>query len=248
MSGVLCSRQRRQRERPSPPRLLRIVPLYTVRHGALECDALQTWLIIGLVGVLAVAATVTALVGNGGDSGAREDAGPPSSTTIRGEETTAELAEDFASVHGWIAFRDGFRIVAVDPENPKDTLVLGPDTFPLAQDDPIAWSSDGTKLLLRSRLEDGPYPGLVRPPPRRLHGPSFGLGFRFRTSTTPTKVKCARLTPRGDPSRPTGQRSPLLSSGRERGPYIIDADGEARPLGCLRPRQENLGKAARTVR
>ena len=122
---------------------------------------LATWLIFGLVGVLAVAATVMPLVRNGGNSGAREDAGPPSSTPIRGDETTAEPTEDvFARVGGWIAFRDDFKIVAVDPANPKDTLVLVPDAFPRDPGDHIAWSSDGTKLLLRSRLEDGPYPGL----------------------------------------------------------------------------------------
>jgi Tol biopolymer transport system component len=53
-------------------------------------------------------------------------------------------AEGFASIHGWIAYWSGFEIVAVDPANPSDSLSLGPAWG----GDPIAWSSDGTQLLL----------------------------------------------------------------------------------------------------
>ena len=95
----------------------------------------------------------------------------PSSRAATTESNAAkndslEPSQDvFARAGGWIAFRNGSKIVAVDPANPKDTLVLGPSL----DDDPIAWSSDGTKLLLRSRLEEEVFAsGFVRPSPGRL--------------------------------------------------------------------------------
>ena len=132
--------------------------------------------------------------------------------------------------------------MAVDPENPKDTLVLGPDTFPLAQDDPIAWSSDGTKLLLRSRLEDGPYPGLFVLHPdgsRTILRPGLPLPY----IDSPNKAEVRPPYPTWGSFSPDGTEVAFASSGRERGPYIIDADGgKPRPLGRRCPRQKISGK------
>ena len=53
----------------------------------------------------------------------------------------------FSDVRGWIAFRCGSRIIAVDPAQPHQPLSLGPSHGA----DPIGWSRDGTRLLLRDR-------------------------------------------------------------------------------------------------
>ena len=102
-----------------------------------------------MAGLLAIVAGCN----NGGGNAAKNDSLEPSQDV-------------FARAGGWIAFRNGSKIVAVDPANPKDTLVLGPSL----DDDPIAWSSDGTKLLLRSRLEEEAVFRFrfVRPSPGRL--------------------------------------------------------------------------------
>lgn len=54
----------------------------------------------------------------------------------------------FAKVHGWIAF-GGTTIQAVDPADPSHTVVLYPGTGGVAVY-PLAWSPDGTELLVRS--------------------------------------------------------------------------------------------------
>ena len=126
------------------------------------------------------------------------------------KQGSVEPAEDvFTRVGGWIAFRNGFEIVAVDPANPKDTLVLGPSL-----DDPIAWSSDGTKLLLRSRQEeDGipfPLPGLfvLHPDGSRT---TLVREIPSAPSAAPGRTRRARFSRvrRGDPSRPMGPRSSM---------------------------------------
>ena len=52
----------------------------------------------------------------------------------------------FAQVHGCITYIDGTQIVAVDPYHPANRIVLGPSNGRL----PIAWSRDGSRLLLMS--------------------------------------------------------------------------------------------------
>ena len=56
-------------------------------------------------------------------------------------------------VHGWIAYRDGSEIVAVDPADPAKTISL------VTADDRalIDWSRDGTRLLLQGRSQDALY-------------------------------------------------------------------------------------------
>jgi TolB protein len=55
-------------------------------------------------------------------------------------------SDRFAQVHGCITYVDGTQIVAVDPFHPANRIVLGPTNGQL----PIAWSRDGTRLLLMS--------------------------------------------------------------------------------------------------
>jgi Tol biopolymer transport system component len=56
----------------------------------------------------------------------------------------ATRSDKFADVHGWIAYRTGSEIMAVDPANPQHTVALEPAHWA----DPIAWSPDGTQLLV----------------------------------------------------------------------------------------------------
>jgi Tol biopolymer transport system component len=53
----------------------------------------------------------------------------------------------FTRVHGWIAYRGGPRIMAVDPTDPANRISLGPSH----RLRPMAWSRDGSRLLLGSR-------------------------------------------------------------------------------------------------
>jgi Tol biopolymer transport system component len=50
---------------------------------------------------------------------------------------------DTAAVHGWIAYRSGTAIMAVDPAEPEKRVVL----VPSLQADPTFWSRDGRRLL-----------------------------------------------------------------------------------------------------
>jgi hypothetical protein len=61
------------------------------------------------------------------------------------EDIFAENAS--GEVQGWIAYRNGSEIVAVDPADPTKTISLVP-----AEDRAlIDWSRDGTRLLLQGR-------------------------------------------------------------------------------------------------
>jgi Tol biopolymer transport system component len=184
---------------------------------------------MGKAGVILAASALLCLVAgcSSGSNGANE-----------GSAKTVEHTEDvFTRVRGWIAFRSGSQIVAVDPANPKDTLVLGP----ALGDDPIAWSSDGAKLLLRSRQEESGVP-------------SPGLFVLHPDGSRTTLVRENPLTGSGgeldqpplDPPTwgsfsPDGTQVVYGASGASRSPYIIDAEGgKPRSLGdpCERVKVE----------
>jgi Tol biopolymer transport system component len=57
---------------------------------------------------------------------------------------TIQTVDRFGPVHGWIAFRDGSQIVAVDPTNPTNRIVVGDANGA----EPLEWSRDGSRLLL----------------------------------------------------------------------------------------------------
>jgi Tol biopolymer transport system component len=125
------------------------------------------------------------------------------------------ISVPFAKARGWIAFRSGPDIVAVDPADPESTAVLGDSHA----DDPIAWSSDGTKLLLRSGPTGGP--GVVWGP--------FDLFVLHSNGSRTTLLPAAwgSFSPDGT--------EVVYGAGRSTGPYIIDADGgEPRLLGSDR--------------
>lgn len=69
-------------------------------------------------------------------------------TTAPSPQPSSTIEGPFGQVGGWIAYSSSDGIWAVDPARPERRIRLGrPDG------DPIAWSSDGTKLLIRR------YPG-----------------------------------------------------------------------------------------
>lgn len=108
----------------------------------------------------------------------------------------------FADIHGWIAYRSGSQIMAVDPANPQDTVALDE---PSHRHDPIGWSPDGTQLLL-SDVHLG-YP--------------IGDLFVMHADGSRTHL------PSGDwgSFSPDGRMITYAVGGGGGGVYVIDADG-----------------------
>jgi Tol biopolymer transport system component len=121
-------------------------------------------------------------------------------------------SDGFASVHGYITYRDGSEIWAVDPNHPANRISLGP-SYGLA---PVVWSGDGRRLLLRTRVNDA-YTGdlcVMNADGSLTQLISDGLGGQGSFSPDATKV----LFPRDD------------------GLYVVDAKGGtprliAKPFG-----------------
>jgi Tol biopolymer transport system component len=65
---------------------------------------------------------------------------PPQNPTV----SVSGTGFDARTVHGWIAYRSGTSIMAVDPAEPEKRVVLAPSL----QADPTFWSRDGSRLLL----------------------------------------------------------------------------------------------------
>ena len=144
------------------------------------------------------------------------------------------LPSVFDAVHGWIAFRSEEDLVAVDPANPANRVSLGSS----GGADPIGWSVDGTRLLLR------PHPELI---PEFVDG-----GWQIGTSTT-SPLDVSVLNSDGSRKRltddqgfgtgatwgsfsPDGTKVVYACCGSEPGPYLVDADGgQPRLLGEPRP-------------
>ena len=81
------------------------------------------------------------------------DAGPTEATskvdagaTAPGPQPSSTVEGRFGQVGGWIAYSSGDGVWAVDPARPERRIRLS-----RADGDPIAWSSDGTKLLIRRK-------------------------------------------------------------------------------------------------
>ena len=119
----------------------------------------------------------------------------------------------FADVHGWIAYGDDEGIWAVDPSNPSDPG----DRVRLSTvgGEPLAWSSDGSKLLIR----------------RRGIGDSFddnGL-FVLDADGTETRLTGSGRLVSGGSFTPDGAK--VIYAGvrpgnpPQAGIYVVDADG-----------------------
>jgi hypothetical protein len=143
-----------------------------------------------------------------------------------GEPTVAPSEDPFANVHGWIAYRDGQEIVAVDPAHPNNTLRLGPSS----ESDPMAWSADGTRLLLRGGMSGIGFSGADNliilssdDPPTRLPG-AWHRAWGSRVSGA-WHVTWGSFSP-------DGTQIVYGIQGSFPGPYIVDTDGgTARSLG-----------------
>jgi len=73
---------------------------------------------------------------------------PAPQLCVRG---ATQPSDRFALVHGCITYSDGSEIWAVDPNHPSNRISLGP-SHGLT---PIAWSRDGSRLLLVERRQAG---------------------------------------------------------------------------------------------
>jgi Tol biopolymer transport system component len=209
----------------APPQLLR-------RARRRIAFALTSSIVIGLALVVAGIAGVRAL---GSADGPRP-----------AEKPSVEPSNDvFGKVQGWIVFRSGSQVVAVDPTESEDSLVVGPSL----RADPIGWSPDGTQLLLRSGVS--------------LNRLSFPLDLSvLRADGSRTVLVHSDGGFRSPPFATWGSFSPDGSEvayaccGSSRGPFVIDArGGDPRELGdpCERNKisgrlvelcGEQLGEAA----
>ena len=104
---------------------------------------------------IAVALSIALLAACEGSRRSVESPTTPPSGPARAEDpsptpTPTKLGM-FADVRGWIAYSDDSGIWAADPANPdEDRVMLSP-----GEGRPIAWSSDGSKLLI---IRGGPSP------------------------------------------------------------------------------------------
>jgi hypothetical protein len=169
-----------------------------------------------------VAAAALALV-LGGFAGARSllntQAIRPADPRPAGEGT-------FADVHGWIAYRSGSEIRAVDPADPGQTISLGsfqvkcPPGIYLNRcgGDPIGWSLDGTRLLVSIQIEG-------------TGSSLYVLGDDGTTTRLSKHIHWGAFSP-------DGSQVVYSRGGGWPGPYLVDIDGGTpRSLADPCPRQ-----------
>jgi len=169
-----------------------------------------------------IAVTAVLIAGCGVSPESRPTPAEPTSKVDAG--TTAPSLQPspidaFAKVHGWIAYRDGQDIVAVDPEDPTARVVLG-DSAGL---DPIGWSQDGTRLLLLSGGTE--YQGLYV---SNADGSVVTLvPGRWSRSGHGTFATWGSFSP-------DNTRVVYGVTGHFPGPFVVDVDG-SRPKSLLGP-------------
>ncbi|MEA2498546.1 MAG: TolB protein [Actinomycetota bacterium] len=177
-------------------------------------------LALRLVTTMSMVVVGSALVAGGlaiGRSMLSDEALPPANPRAEGI---------FAEVGGWIAYRSGSEIRAVDPANPTETRLIASSK----EADPIGWSLDGGRLLLR------PHP---EPMVSYVDG-GWQIGWEqpespldlFVLDSSGSRTRLTRGNGRSDtPSGTWGSFSPdgrnvvYACCGGAPGPYIIDADG-----------------------
>ena len=147
----------------------------------------------------------------------------------------------FSQVHGWIAFRDGSEIVAVDPSDPANRISLGPSLGA----DPIAWSRDGRQLLLRPQFEMIPsFQGGEWWWSANGYGESLVVVDQDGSTTDlPQDHRRSAWGTWGSFS-PDGTEIAYACCGTSRGPYVVDVDGgRLRELGDPCERQDIEGRS-----
>jgi hypothetical protein len=136
-----------------------------------------------------------------------DDAG----ATAPGPQPSSTSEGRFGQVGGWIAYSSGDGIWAVDPARPERQIRLS-----RADGDPIGWSSDGTKLLIR------------RKSPNQVRG---GVGetdlFVFDADGTETRLTNAQTLVTGGSFSPDGSEVVYATTFSPKGSaiYAVNSDG-----------------------
>ena len=154
---------------------------------------------------------------------------------VAGIVVGARLAQSPA---GWIAYRSGTRVFAVDPAKPVERHVIGPSYG----SDPIAASRDGTKLLLSSHPDEVPswYDGM-------WWLPAGGSGLFVLHADGSTNGLPEAGTSNWGSFSPDGTKVAYACCGSRPGPYVVESDGgeprsvlgeTCRPPGCGEPLAE----------
>ena len=137
---------------------------------------------------------------------------------------------EFSDVQGWIAYRCGSLIVAVDPGHPNHPLSLGPSHGA----DPIEWSRDGTRLLLqRERPSEGQFARtyVANADGSEIRFARYTYGGSFSPDGTMVVYEDGVGTTYGAGGHVTHQG----------GLYVIDADGGRPRLLAANDRSGDLG-------
>jgi hypothetical protein len=134
-----------------------------------------------------------------------------------------------ADVAGRIAFRSGAHILAVDPDNPGEMVVLGPGPEPgpewLPGADPMSWSRDGTRLLLGPTDQVPPRSGF-------LVWDADGTRLTVLDRSDDWEERGWGMRVASGSLSPDGSEFVFAVGGDTPGPYVIDpALGSVRSLG-----------------
>jgi Tol biopolymer transport system component len=109
-----------------------------------------TWVVIGVVVAAGVIVGVDAFRSSDQPASTR----PSGTTAAENPASTLQSPPPFADIHGWIAYGDDRGIWAVDPTRPEGDR---PQPIRLSDEPgkPVAWSRDGSKLLIIRRAQVG---------------------------------------------------------------------------------------------
>jgi Tol biopolymer transport system component len=134
-------------------------------------------------------------------------------TTAPSPQPSSAFEGPFGQVGGWIAYNSGDGIWAVDPARPQRRIRLS-----RADGDPIAWSSDGTKLLIR-RKSPNQVPGGIR---------EMDLVV-FDADGTETRLTNAQTFVTGGSFSPDGSQVVYATTFSPKGSaiYAVNSDGGA---------------------